>query len=303
MQGFEVLYLPWEGLGMLLRTLSFSGAAGNAAAFFLYVLLSLFPMFYLGWKRGVRKKPLRLEDALLVLLSADTFYLLYAFINPALFWERLPKMAQDMGAGDFLPLMKLFGAGLWIALLISWMLLTLTRTLREKEVIDRKEFLFRGMRILIWAALLLSAASALVSVSGLLLDRAAEIRANAAGTGGDWLFVGLKAAAVLIPEGFLLGIFGRMLGLLKAVRREAFCPETVEAARKLAEVSAGTVQVSVLCSLAWNGALFLFGGYLTSVNYSFELSLFPLLMAFASLILTRYLKEAYAIRQDNEMII
>lgn len=102
MQGFELLYLPWEGVSFILRTLSFSGAAGNAVAFLLYVLISLLPIFYLVWEKGIRKKQLYGEDLLLGILSIYTFYLLYAFINPGLLLNRLPAEALNMGAGkDF----------------------------------------------------------------------------------------------------------------------------------------------------------------------------------------------------------
>lgn len=304
MQGFELLYLPWEGVSFILRTLSFSGAAGNAVAFLLYVLISLLPIFYLVWKKGIRKKQLYGEDLLLGILSIYTFYLLYAFINPGLLLNRLPAEALNMGAGkDFFPLQKVFCGGLWFSLLASWLLLTLIRGLREKEMTDRKEFLFRGIRILIWTVMLLTLTSVLLSVGGEAAKQMEAIRNNAAGTKGDWLFVGLRAVVTLVPEGFLLGIFAHILKLLKAVQKDSFGTEVIEAAEKLTAISTGTVKASVLCSLLWNGSLFLFAGYLTSVNYSMELSLFPLLMAFASLILTRYFKEAALLREDNEMII
>ena len=44
-------------------------------------------------------------------------------------------------------------------------------------------------------------------------------------------------------------------------------------------------------------------GRLTKVDYQWELSMFPLLAAFGSLILARYLREAGELRRDNEMII
>ena len=89
MDGLRILYFPWEGLSALLRALSLSGAAGNALAFFLYVCISLLPAAGLLLILRKERRGFSGADVWLLVLSAYTFYLLYAFINPVLLIRRL----------------------------------------------------------------------------------------------------------------------------------------------------------------------------------------------------------------------
>lgn len=119
----------------------------------------------------------------------------------------------------------------------------------------------------------------------------------------DILFAVLKVGTGLLSSGFLPVILYRIKVLLRMMERKPFDEAEVRAAERLADVSRMAVAASVLSSLIWNGALFLWSGQLSSVDYHWEVSLFPVLTAFGSLILARYLREAGEIRRENEMII
>lgn len=73
---------PFAQIGLGLRWLSLSGAVGNGLAIGLYVLLGLIPLIALGviWRR----RRLRRADALLAVLSALLFWVLYLMVNPGL---------------------------------------------------------------------------------------------------------------------------------------------------------------------------------------------------------------------------
>lgn len=329
MKGFQSLYFIWETLGALLRTLSLSGTGGNVLAWFLYLLISLFPVLVLvvhtgnmhesfqcglpGWWMWRKKSRMHGRDLLLPLLSAYTFYLLYVFINPSLLSRRMPTGLEMEGV---LPYLKAIYGGLWLSLLLSWLMLTWIGRLNEEEILDRKRFLYQGMGLLLTASMVLVGAGLLYSTGTELYRKLTEISTNASamecfpGTsvsrntiGWDMAFAILWAARRLLPACFLLGIFYRIKGLLKAMEKEPFEEEEVFAAKRLADVSRNAVSASVLCDLIWNGALFFCAGKLTRVDYQWELSLFPLLVAFGALILARYLREAGELRRDNEMII
>ena len=116
MNQLQPLYVFWEGISTALRTLSLSGSAGNVLAFLLYTLISLLPLFLPGLWLWRRKRRLWGADLLLPLLSAYTFYLLYVFINPALFYARMPKGLKGEAG---LPCLKAVYAGLWLSMLLS----------------------------------------------------------------------------------------------------------------------------------------------------------------------------------------
>lgn len=313
MKGLQIIYFIWETFGALLRTLSLSGRVGNVLSWFLYILISLLPVLIPGWWMRRRKYQMHGRDLLLPLLSAYTFYLLYAFINPSLLSSRMPA---GIGMDGALPYLKAVYGGLWLSLLASWLLLTWIGRLNEEEILDRKRFLYQGMGLLLTAAMVLVGAGLLYSTGMELYGRLAKLQANAptmewgpgAPAGGktigwDTAFAILWAALRLLPACFLLGIFYHIKGLLKATEKEPFGEGEVCAAKKLADVSRNAVAASVFCDLIWNGALFFCAEKLTNVDYQWELSLFPLLAAFGALILARYLREAGELKRDNEMII
>ncbi len=304
MNGFQILYLPWEGLSAVLRALSLSGAAGNAAAFLLYVLISLLPAILLGIVLRKEKRGMKGEDVWLLILSAYTFYLLYVFINPVLLTRRLPELLGDgNGAEEALPLAKSVCAGLWLSIGAAWVLTALNRKLGKEEILDEKEFLYRGVRGLLWGVMFFEILGAALSGGEELLSGFGSLQGNAGAAVLDYVALILHLGTKLIPRGFLLAVLVRILKLLGALREADFGGEEMEAARKLSASARATVSASVFCCLLWNGGLFLFAGKLIQLHYSWEISLFPLLTAFASLILVRYLRSAGELKEENRMII
>lgn len=304
MNRLKLIYLPWEGLSALLRVLSMSGAAGNAAAFFLYVLVSLLPIAGLLFVLRREKRKFCGADVWLLVLSGYTFYLLYAFINPALLARRVPELLGSAGGWeDVLPLMKAVSSGLWLSILAAWALLSLNRKLRQEEVLDRKDFLYRGVRVMLWAVMALEIFTVLYGGFGELVSGLQRLQENAGATGWDYAALILHAETSLIPEGFLLIILVRFLGLMKALREASPGKEELLAARRLANASTATVAAAVFCTLLWNGALFFCSERLMHLDYRWEISLFPLLTSFGVLLLTRYLRAAKELKQENELIV
>ena len=98
--------VPFAQIGAGLRTMSLSGAAGNAAAFVLYLIICLSPcaVLLLLHRRG----SLCRDDILLPVLSAVLFPLMYLLINPGLSASRLG-----------MPDMKSMSVALYNALLLT----------------------------------------------------------------------------------------------------------------------------------------------------------------------------------------
>ena len=299
MKELRILYLFWEGISVWLRSLSLSGGMGNALAFLLYILISLLPALLPGFWIWQKKRGFHGADLLLPLLSAYTFYLLYAFINPALLGRRMPA---GLGGEQLLPALKAVYGGLWLSILLSWILLTWIRTLNEREILDRKEFLYQGMSIVLTMTIMIVLLSLYTDGTQFVL-RLNALKENAAGTNTDMVFAFLRTVTMLIPSFFLLAILYQIKRLLKTMNQEPFKEGEVREAERLSQISRSAVTTSISSNLIWNGALFFWSESLTNVDYQWEFSLFPLLAAFGSLILARYLREAGELRRDNEMII
>lgn len=298
---WSFLYLPFEGIGRFLRMLSLHSGAGNILALCLYVCLSLFPVAAEAFWIKRTKKRFGAIEFLPVILSAYSFYLLYAFINPYMFeLGMLPGSGLDEMA---LPLAKSLWASLWYMLMASYPVLCLTQTLRETAILSQKEYLYRGLsRLLLCAVIfygLLAACNA-----GISLSLSFQSLGKNAGAGViDRGFAGLRILLTLIPQAWFLYVLQKGRMLLKALEQGSYAPETVEAAKALSRAAVDSVWISVLCCLFWNGALFLCRGMLTDVSYTLEFPLMQLLLAFAALILARYFKEAGELYAEHQMII
>ncbi len=294
------LYFPFEGIGRFLRALSLHSGIGNLLAFFLYVCLALLPLGAEAvWFRKAGRRP-RAVELLPLLLGVYSFYLLYAFVNPHIFYKSVPALGGD---AEFLPVIKSFWAGLWYLLFFSYPLLCLVEKLGQEAVLDRKEYLCWGLGNLLLCTMLLYGGAALWGAGARATVFSGEASRNAAVTSLDWLFAGLRILAALIPQTWFLYVLHRGRQLLGALEKGPYAPETVEAARALSRAAVESVRISVLVSLIWNGALFLCRGMLADVSYRMDFPLLPLGIAFAALILARYFKEAGELYQDNEMII
>lgn len=296
-----LLYLPFEGIGRLLRMLSLHSGAGNILALCVYVCLSLLPVgAEIFWVKRTGKR-FGIVEFLPILLSIYSFYLLYAFINPYMFETgRFQGGGMDKMA---LSVIKSMWASLWYMLFISYPVLCLVQNLRETTILSQKEYLYRGLERLLLCAVvvygLLAACNAGISLS--LSFQSLE--ANAGASSVDWWFSGLHILLVLIPQAWFLYVLLKGRLLLRALWQDAYAPETVEAAKALSRAAVDLVWLSVLSILSWNGALFLCRGMLVNTNYTLEFPLMQLLLAFAALILARYFKEAGELYQEHEMII
>ncbi|MCI8418148.1 MAG: hypothetical protein HFI33_11770 [Lachnospiraceae bacterium] len=298
--GLFILYLPFEVLGQLLRSLSLSGSLGNAVAWGLYVVFSLLP---LGWGAlwlNRKKEPWRAIELLLVLVSIYSFYLFYQFINPQLFYQGIAAVGE---AADLEPMLKGFAAMLWYVFLGSYILLRLTRQMKQEAVSERKGYLYGSLSKLLFFSVMFYGASALYGAGIQMVEGVQALGENAGARGFDYLFIGLRFLLMLLPKGCLLGTLWQGRNLLKKMEEGPYGAKTVEAARKLAIMAVGAVKACVYSALLWNGSLFLFRTELVSVDYSLHLSLQPLLLAFAALILARYVEEAGELYQEHEMII
>lgn len=305
MEGWSLLYIPFEALGRFLRLLSLRGGMGNAAAWGLYVFLGLLPIFLgIFWLKK-KREGWTYPELFLLLLSAYSFYLLYLFINPHLFYGETAEAGMRIlgQEEELLPVLKSLASGLWYLLLAGYVLLRLLLMLRQEEALEKRVDLYRGLSCLLLCSLALYGLTAVSGGVWSLIQGIRGLEGNEAAGALDTLFVGLKFLLSLLPRICFLGILWQGRVLLGELKGDPFGAGTIEAARRLSRRAVRLVQVSVYCALAWNGSLFLFRTRLAQVNYGVQLSLFPLLLAFGALILARYAERAGELRQENELFI
>ena len=297
----EGLTAPVEALGLWLREQSLSGTGGNLLAWAVILLLSALPLLLLVLPMGRGK--LCWEDVLPPLGSLALLGLLYGAVNPG--W-----MASPLSGG--------WGLAAWGAVcgtaLASWAVLRILRGL-EGGTLEKLSGVLRAL-LLACAALLVFAAAA--RGSGNLLNLWDQGDAAAArqwaetelgftgtfpGQTGDLIFLTALALLDLIPS--LLGAWVLILaaGLAGNLAQDPFGPESVQACQAVAGRCRLALSASLLLALGRNLLQLALFSRLSTLHFSLDLPLVPLLLAAALYLLCRCIQRGRELQADNDSII
>ena len=292
--GYMMLFqFPFAQIGLLLRSLSLSGAAGNAAAIVLYAILCIVPLMFAVPR--IRKRTLKAEDALLAVMSGFAFYMMYMMINPGLL-NRIPFYA----VGDF---GKAVLGGTFYSLLIGYLVLRLLRRADGSST----DALLSVMRLLFAAvAVALVFSISYIGVSAAKAELAAIKAANtdpSVSLGMTSVFVLLRYIFSLAPVAMEIAIFLLGMHLCEALQQDRYGEAAVGAAQKLAAFAKWTVVVILLCCILINLAQIIFAGSLLWADFFTTLPVSEIVVAVGALLLTRFFIESRNLKQDNQMII
>lgn len=284
-----VLAFPFAQIGRGLRALSLSGAAGNAAAIALYVLLSLIPAaaFVLRLRRAERDG----EDALLLLMSATLFGVLYLMINPALLGRsNIPASMVRPALG-----------GLVYAELCAYAVLRVLRGAFDANAARLRRYL-RAL-LLALAAVLVYAASGGTATD--LLDGLESLKkANTGSTGLGWTqaFLTVRALAGAVTPVLDVWVIFAALRLIDARAAGEIGPAE-QAAQTLAARCRAGLSISVLLSLTVYLAQVLFSERLRQVALDVTFPLTSIAFCLGALLLARLMQENRRLQADNDLFI
>lgn len=300
-QGAEALAEAVEAAGGWLRQLSLSGAGGNLLAWAIALLLSALPLLLLVLPRG--RGTLRWEDALLPLAALTLFALIYGAVNPG--WMTSPF--SDGWA------LAALGAALGTAL-AAWLILQLLRGLEGSSPKKLSQVL--QVLLLACGALLILAAAA--RGSGNLLDiwdqgdvaaarQWAEQELGFQGSfptqAADRAFLSALAVLDVVPS--LLGawVLALAAGLTAALGTDPFAPESVMECERVARRCRLALTAALLLALGENLLQLALYTRLSTLHFSLNLPLIPLILSAALYLLCRCIQRGRELQEDNESII
>lgn len=276
---------PVNALGQALRGLSLSGTGGNAAAWAITLVVSLLPLIPFLLLRRKRKAA---EDWVLVLLIPQLFALIYYAVNPTLI---------DSMAAPFLPVGQL---GVILATAVTWLVLAFLRALAEAP----GEQLAAAVGVLLTGCALLLAFGAGANQAAAWRSAAESVRS---GNTGDVSFtlIMLAVLGVLRAAPYLLGAAALLWGgrLVEAVGREPFSRDTVQLCDRTALACRMAAEAAVILALTVNLLQLMAFSLLVKVDFQVELNLLPLALAGAMFLLSRWMRQGLALREDNDSII
>lgn len=289
---------PFAQLGALLRMLSLSGALGNAVAWLLYAGLCLAPLacFLRRRKKGRGHG----EDALLPLLSALLFAVMYLMINPAALQRHFGSLA--LGSR---PTLSMGLAGLtFYAVAAAYLALRLLRAQAEM----RQEALLNcldGCLFLLAALLVYTAFGAGI---GALRSAFGDLAAGNTGLSPSslrlsYIFLCFQWLVDSLPALSGVAIVFAAFRLTASWRSAPYGQAVVDAAQGMERSCRRAIAAILLGQAALNVFQLALGGRLHSSDYTLSLPLLALLLLLALMLLARHLEGARQLKEENDSII
>ena len=282
---YEAITAPVNALGQALRQLSLSGAGGNAAAWAIVLVVSLLPLLPFLLLRRKRKAA---EDWVLLLLIPQLFALLYYAVNPTLIGSL---------AAPFLPAGQL---GVILATAVTWLVLDFLRALAEAP----GERLAAAVGILLTGCAFLLALGAGAAQASDWRSAADSVRSGNTGNISFTLLM-LAVLGILRAAPYLLGAAALLWGgrLVKAGGREPFSRDTAALCDRTALACRMAAQAAAILALTVNLLQLAAFPLLVKVDFQVTLNLLPLALAGAMFLLSRWMRQGLALREDNDSII
>ena len=267
---FDLLSFPLEKSADFLGYLSISGAFGNAIAVVLYALICLIPVFVLLFR--ISRKTFVKTDSILVLMSAVIFAVIYLLINPS-----------EMGAHGMGEEASMVAFSFW-SLLVGYLVLKFAEILKNTEGKKTEKLLSVVLKI----------------IGAVFMFALCTSEFTKAEVGIVTVFSALNS---VLPA--LLGIRTVFfaLDLLTEFSLDRYSENTVREAEKLSRFCILALELTVGVSALLSVLQLRFINELSSVNFSVEIPLVSIGFILLLLMLSGFIKESKALKEDNDSFI
>lgn len=268
---FDLLSFPLTKSADLLGTLSLSGKVGNALAVIIYALVCLIPVFVLLFR--ISRKTFVKTDSILVLMSAVLFAVIYLLINPS-----------EMGVHAFNEASASTVAFSFWSLLIGYLVLKFADTLKNTEGKRTEKLLSVVLKI----------------IGAVFMFALCTLEFSKTEVGIVTVFSALNS---VLPA--ILGIRTVFfaLDLLTEFSLDRYSENTVREAEKLSRFCILALEFTVGVSALLSVLQLRFINELSNVKFSAEIHLLSIGFVLLVLILSGFLKESKALKEDNDSFI
>ena len=291
----SVFAYPFILISSLLRTLSVSGAAGNAAAVILYCLLLLSPSVYFILRAA--KKKVYAEDFMLLIISAVLAAFIFWMINPAYFARHFGLSGDTAFIGAF------FTAAVY-SLAAGYVII---RSARSFMLSDTE-------KLLKYLAAILSAVC-MVFVFGIFgsglagyLASAEQLRLSNTALESSELVLSqimLFVQYMVSVSAYVMSAIAASAGIRLAALfgSDPFSEELSLLALKTGKLCMVSVTSVIVSQVSVILLQILLGSLIYSGNYTFSIPLFSVLFTLVVLVLAKYFEQTVKLKKDSDSII
>ena len=267
---FDLLSFPLEKSADFLGSLSLSGAFGNAIAVVLYALICLIPVFVLLFR--ISRKTFVKTDSILVLMSAVLFAVIYLLINPS-----------EMGLHGMGEEASMVAFSFW-SLLVGYLVLKFAEILKNTEG-KRTERLLSVVLKIIGAVFMFALCTS-------------EFTKAEVG-----IVTVSSALNSVLPAVLGIRTVFFALDLLTEFSLDRYSENTVREAEKLSRFCILALELTVGVSALLSVLQLRFINELSSVNFSVDIPLVSIGFILLLLMLSGFIKESKALKEDNDSFI
>ena len=267
---FDLLSFPLEKSADFLGSLSLSGSVGNAVAVVIYAFICLIPVFVLLFR--ISRKTFVKTDSILVLMSAVLFAVIYLLINPS-----------EMGLHGMGEEASMVAFSFW-SLLVGYLVLKFAEILKNTEGKRTERLLSVVLKI----------------IGAVFMFALCTLEFTKAEVGIVTVFSALNS---VLPA--ILGIRTVFfaLDLLTEFSLDRYSENTVREADKLSRFCILALELTVGVSALLSVLQLRFINELSSVNFSVEIPLVSIGFILLLLMLSGFIKESKALKEDNDSFI
>lgn len=311
---FNIFTFPFRQMGTGLRQLSLSGAAGNALAFALYILIAAMPILYLAWRIRKQKKPFSGEDFLLPLLSILVAVTLYLMVNPG---KMSRWIALSDGASYCLTIYSIIVGWIAIKIILKIPVITeknLVRNFRTGMIILGIT-LAGGIVLGIYTDLLPSidniyaggndSTSAIGSAEAYLSAGGISREVWSGGTifYNTKILLWVRYIISQIPIILDILVIAMSVRLTRHLEADRYSEATISSAQRLGKVCIAAAIVMVLKPIFLNLIQLVMGGMTLDAAYQSEIPILSIVLVMAVFLLSSYFTKDKALKEDHDLII
>lgn len=285
---------PFEQIGLGLRQLSLQGGIQNIIAIIVYIGVCLLPLIPLALR--IKKKSVKAEDFLMVVLCLLLFYVMYMMINPG--FIPVPSV-PELGASAA----KAVLCGTVYSVIVAYLVIYAVRLF----FISETSKLYNYMIILLSVTAVLFAVSVFGTGLSGTLNQINSIKAanqgNESGLMFTYVFVVLKYCIDSMSSIVSILVIISGITFITELSANPYSEDTMAASGKLLDVCKIGLIATVCSSTAFNLLQILFMNYIRNINSSIQIPLFSVVFIIGVLILSKMVLANKLLKDDNDSII
>lgn len=289
---------PFEQIGWGLRRLSLSGAAGNAAAIILYILISLLPCAAYYILRRTKKDCK--TDWFLAVLSLLLFLVNYFMINPGLL------SGNTAGSGKWL-----LGCTFY-SVLCGYLILRVLSVYRRASASK----LQGGLKILLYLVMFMFVYVIFGQCFGKLLASIQELYAGKSLSEAEAVLIGrmpgltltclflvLQLGVEALPYLMDFAAVYFALHALDTLMEDRYSGEAMAAVKRLADFCPTALAVTVVVEVTFNVLQWAMQNQLYKINITIHFPVLSMIFVLAMMLAARYLQEDQKLKQEHDLFI